>query len=95
MCQIGWFLLSVREVAAAHWCFHDLFVQVEANPIRVILGTAEGQGGYRRGRLYKGALPAPICRIEARVWEHVKAFLSPLPHVPSAFIPLERYIWHR
>jgi hypothetical protein len=41
MCQTGWFLLRVREVAAAHWCFNDPYVQVEANPIRVILGTAE------------------------------------------------------
>jgi hypothetical protein len=25
--QTGWFLLRVREVAAAHWCFNDPYVQ--------------------------------------------------------------------
>ena len=42
ICQTGWFLLRVREVAAAHWCFNDPYVQVEANPIRVIIGTTQG-----------------------------------------------------
>jgi hypothetical protein len=29
---------------------------------RRIIGTAHGQGVYRRGRLYTGAFATPICR---------------------------------
>jgi hypothetical protein len=47
ICQTGWFLLRVREVAAAHWCFHDPYVQVEANPISVIGLTACSGDSWR------------------------------------------------
>ena len=31
-------------------------------PIRQIIGTTQGQGVYRRGRLHTGAFAPPICR---------------------------------